>query len=298
MTHNVYIRLASQRVDNTIPVAIDPPKLYTPGEIITCASGFMGGHGTYLEEEAHTASVAGVVQQVNKLISVQPLKNRYDGDVGDVVIGRITDVQQKRWKVDTNSRLDSILLLSSVNLPGGELRRRSVEDEHMMRKYLQEGDLISAEVQKKSHEDGSLLLHTRSLKYGKLSQGVLVKVLPSLVKRRKTHFHNLLCGASIVLGNNGYIWICPTTNRGGDDNMGGFTQNLEEVVPHQDREVIARLRNCILALGNCRLMLYDTSIQYAFEESLKYKVSELLQPEPMFDICFLTQQRLLMQEDE
>lgn len=32
-------------------------------------------------------------------------------------------VQQKRWKVETNSRLDSVLLLSAVNLPGGELVR-------------------------------------------------------------------------------------------------------------------------------------------------------------------------------
>ena len=30
-------------------------------------------------------------------------------------------VGQKRWKVETFSRLDSVLLLSSVNLPGGEL---------------------------------------------------------------------------------------------------------------------------------------------------------------------------------
>jgi hypothetical protein len=48
--------------------------------------------------------------------------------------------------VDTNSRLDSVLALSSVNLPGGELRRRSAEDELSMRRYLQEGDIISAEV--------------------------------------------------------------------------------------------------------------------------------------------------------
>ncbi|KAF2988030.1 hypothetical protein EK904_005606 [Melospiza melodia maxima] len=52
-------------------------------------------------------------------------------------------VQQKRWKVETNSRLDSVLLLSSINLPGGELRRKSAEDELAMRDYLQEGDLIS-----------------------------------------------------------------------------------------------------------------------------------------------------------
>lgn len=37
----------------------------------------------------------------------------------------------------------------------------------MMRKYLQEGDLVSAEVQS-VFSDGSLSLHTRSLKYGKV----------------------------------------------------------------------------------------------------------------------------------
>lgn len=79
------------------------------------------GHGTYEENGDLKASVAGVKEEINKLISVRPLKCRYNGETGDVVIGRITEVQQKRWKVDTNSRLDSILLLSSVNLPGGEL---------------------------------------------------------------------------------------------------------------------------------------------------------------------------------
>jgi hypothetical protein len=59
--------------------------------------------------------------------------------------------------------------------------------------------ILQAEVQS-VYSDGSLSLHTRSLKYGKLGQGILVQVSPSLVKRRKTHFHNLPCGASIILG--------------------------------------------------------------------------------------------------
>ena len=46
---------------------------------------------------------------------------RYVGEVGDVVIGRITQVGNKRWKVDAHAMLDSALLLSCVNLPGGEL---------------------------------------------------------------------------------------------------------------------------------------------------------------------------------
>jgi len=74
-----------------------------------------------MENDVIRSSVAGVVEQVNKLICVKPLKSRYEGEVGDVVVGRVVEVQQKRWKIDTNSKTDSVLLLSSVNLPGGEL---------------------------------------------------------------------------------------------------------------------------------------------------------------------------------
>lgn len=165
----------------------------------------------------------------------------------------------------------------------------------MMRKFLQEGDLISAEVQN-VYNDGSLSLHTRSLKYGKLSQGVLVKVFPSLIKRCKTHFHNLTCGASIIFGNNGFIWISPTVNTD-VEGSGGFTQNLSEPVPRTDRETIVRLRNCILALAHHKMMLYDTSVQYAYDESAKYELDEMAKQEAIFDIALLTQHRLQAQDD-
>lgn len=290
MFQTIHIRLAEDRVNSSFGATSRIPKIYTPGEVISVQKEFMRGHGTYEEDEHLKASVAGIKEQVNKLISIRPLKSRYHGEIGDVVVGRITEVHQKRWKVDTNSRLDSVLLISSVNLPGGELRRRSAEDEHMMRQYLQEGDLISAEVQS-VFTDGSISLHTRSFKYGKLSQGVFVKVFPSLIRRSKTHFHNLPVGASIILGTNGFIWICPTI-KNEEDNVGGFVQNLEEVIPRIDRETISRLRNCILALAYCKKMLYDTSILYAYEESLKYNVAELLVPEAMVDVAILTQHRL------
>ncbi|XP_075210502.1 exosome complex component Rrp4 isoform X2 [Lycorma delicatula] len=233
MSQSGLIRLASARVNSILNSGNEPPMLYTPGQVIP-QEGCMSGHGTYFEHSIAAepselrASVAGVMERVNKLILVKPLKARYYGEVGDVVVGRITEVQQKRWKVDTNSRLDSLLLLSSVNLLGGELRRRSVEDEKMMRKYLTEGDLVSAEVQTIHSSDGTLLLHARSLKYGKLSQGVLVKVYPGLIKRCKTHFQKLACGVSLILGNNGFIWIYPTSDSN-EDEGGGFVQNLDKV---------------------------------------------------------------------
>lgn len=82
---------------------------------------FSSGHGTSTVGDNLVSSVAGVLQKVNKLICVQPVRSRYVGEIGDVVVGRVVEVQQRRWKIETNSRLDSILQLSAVNLPGGEL---------------------------------------------------------------------------------------------------------------------------------------------------------------------------------
>ncbi|VDN56900.1 unnamed protein product [Dracunculus medinensis] len=252
------------------PIGLNCDKLVTPGATISRNVNFMRGHGTYTRDDELIASVGGVVEQVNKLVSVRPIKSRYNGHVGDVVVGRVIEVQQKRWKIETNSRLHSTLMLSSVNLPGGELRRKSLEDQLMMREYLKEGDLISAEVQK-VQSDGQLSLHTRNLRYGKLSMGTLVKVSPYLIKRRKTHFHTFPYGISIILGCNGNIWISPVTSE--DYGLtGGYVQNLEEVISMEIRTAIARTANCINILAKYNIPIYDTTIILAYEASNDYEV--------------------------
>lgn len=79
------------------------------------------GHGTYVSAGSLKATVAGVEQNINKLVTVSPLRCRYNGEIGDVVIGRVTELVHKRWKIDINARLDAVLLLTSIQLPGGEL---------------------------------------------------------------------------------------------------------------------------------------------------------------------------------
>ena len=108
---------------------------------------------------------------MNRLLSVIPLRGRYSPETGDHVIGRITDVGNKRWKVDIGAKQDAILMLGSVNLPGGVLRRKSESDELQMRNFLKEGDLLNCEVQT-IFNNGIASLHTRSLKYGKLRNGI------------------------------------------------------------------------------------------------------------------------------
>ena len=129
------------RSRSTIPVV-------SPGEPIPVEPGFLRGHGTTVRSDGVlVATVAGVVEHVNKLVSVRPLRARYHGEVGDVVVCRIVEVGAKRWKADVNARQNAILLLSSVNLPGGVQRRRTAEDQLNMRQFYVEGDLVSAEVQ-------------------------------------------------------------------------------------------------------------------------------------------------------
>lgn len=251
-------------------------QLTVPGALISSATGLLRGHGTYLQEESLYASLPGTIVQTNKLIRVKPIKSRYQGEIGDVIVGRIVEVQQKRWRVDANARLHSILLLTSVNLPGGELRRKSIEDELLMREYLREGDLVSAEVQQCFH-DGALSLHTRSLKYGKLGQGQLVKVLPHLVRRRKTHFHNLPFGASAILGCNGYIWISRLKSQD-EQKTGGYVDDTE-LVPVETRDVIARTANCVKLLARNSVPLYDTTIIMAYNVSQPFATRQLIRDE-------------------
>lgn len=60
-----------------------------------------------------------------------------------------------------------------------------------------------------------------------------------------------------------------------------------------DRDTMARVKNCIAALVASKMMLDDTSIMFAYEESLKYEhVKDLLDPEAMLDVAFLTEHRI------
>lgn len=189
-----------------------PTTLVTPGEALTTSPQWMRGHGTYLSPPSTiTSSLLGHITKTNKLLSVTPLHSRYTPEIGDLVIGRISEVQAKRWKVDIGSHQHAALLLSSINLPGGILRKRTSTDELQIRTFFSEADLVVAEVQS-LFQDGSASLHTRSLKYGKLRNGMLVVVPAAMVPRSKNHTV-VLAGApgagevEVVLGVNGFVWI-------------------------------------------------------------------------------------------
>lgn len=93
-------------------------KFTEPGQLITADTSYLRGHGTLSVDSKLVSASLGTVERINKLVTVKPFRCRYSGNIGDVVIGRIKEVGSKRWRVQTNSKQDSTLLLSSINLPG------------------------------------------------------------------------------------------------------------------------------------------------------------------------------------
>ncbi|RDB15864.1 Exosome complex component rrp4 [Hypsizygus marmoreus] len=258
-------------------------KLTYPGESLTSSQSYMRGHGTYVDNEEVIASVAGTVERVNKLVTVRAIRTRYNPEVGDLVVGRITEVQPRRWKVDANSRQDAVLMLSSVNLPGGVQRRKLESDELQMRTFFEEGDLLVAEVQA-FFSDGAMSLHTRSLKYGKLRNGQLVSIPPILVRRLKSHFIALPCGVDLILGLNGYIWVSKHVKESDQEGEEGFDteavySNQNDEIDESTRLAISRVTNIIRVLASRFVPLSDTLLLEAYEWTVDQEggVKDLLQ---------------------
>lgn len=317
--------------------------LVVPGQVLAVsqkqdeASSFLRGHGTYIEsalddnnhdDDDHlvqgglsdedtrlVASTVGMVQRVNKLVSVLPLSERggYTGQVGDLVVGRILTVSPTRWTVQLSPgggpTSEASLPLSGVYLPGGAQRMRTAQDARAMRFFLKEGDLVAAEIHKVPSANagsGSWQLHTRSSRYGKLENGCMVEVPPFLVPRRKQHVSTLNLPKSpssldgppspilVIFGCNGSIWLQRDISV--FDNMGTASApsgGPELVELHQqqqethatttysldDRRALCRLSNIIQILVTAKQACTVENLERLYAESLGYSPSKLLHPD-------------------
>lgn len=229
------------------------------------------------------------MQKTNKLLSVRPLRARYTPEIGDLVVGRIVEVQTKRWKVDVAAALLANLPLSAINLPGGILRKRTSTDELQIRTFFAEGDLLVAEVQS-LFQDGSAALHTRSLKYGKLRNGVFLAVSGTGggggVVRARRQVWTVQTGngggeVEVVLGVNGYIWIAKRAEDGGPGSnkqvaitrleegvSGAMYSSQNDEIGVATRREIARLAGCIRALVEGGVRVDEEMVMRAYQASL------------------------------
>lgn len=204
--------------------------IYFPGECICEAEGYIRGHGTQEEGNTIVSTYFGKKNIINKLITIEPaFPLRYSPEIGDVVVGRIIEIFNKKWRVETNSRFETSLSLSAINLPGVVQRRKLESDEIQMRSFFNINDVIVAEIQK-INKNGSATLHTRSNKYKRLSKGTMISVPISLIPPLKSRFieNNDI---EIIVGMNGYIWV--------------GCNKIEQNSVRQISNIISKINQCI-----------------------------------------------------
>ena len=213
------------------------------------------------------ASVLGKVNTISKLVTVIPSKFPYVPEVGDVIIGRIISVEKKLWRVNLNAQREGILNLTAINLPQGEQRIRNEEDQMSMRIYFKENDLFSGEIQQIT-QNGNIHIQTRNLKYGKLKNGILVKVNHSLIKKKKHQFIEIVYNIKIILALNGYCWIYYSTVKIEDEYFSDDKNkidiiNKEEKIDEKSCILIILIRNIIKNIDEAEIEIKkETIIRY------------------------------------
>ena len=205
-------------------------------------------------------------------------------------------MQTSRWKVDIAAPLLAHLPLSAIHLPGGIFRRRTTTDELAIRSFFSEGDLLVAEVQSVFH-DGAAGLHTRSLRYGKLRNGVFLAVTSGVVRAKRQVWTVATAHAGgdvdVVLGVNDYIWICAHTSAAlaakakisradlsdrsstnPDQDSETIYLNRNDPIAPATRRKIARLAGCIAALTRARVRVDEEMIMRAYDAAVEISDEE------------------------
>ncbi|CAD2090013.1 exosome complex component RRP4, putative [Plasmodium vinckei lentum] len=274
----------NKNADNSCP---NIKKLVLPGEAVLekkDKARFLKGSGLYEEEEKFSACILGSVNYINKLVYVEPLRGKYTGSVGDLLVGKIKDINNDKWVVEIGSYCRALLSITQTNISLFSQRIRLYNDVINMINIYKPNDVIACEVQR-ILTDGCIVLHTRSSIYGKLSNGILITVPQTLVQNQKKHIFVFPCNVQIILGMNGFIWISSPIKKSKDTNPNSIDENIEgnkfEEVDDTTRKNISIISNIIKLLAKYHINInYDiiTKIYMQYTSNKSNTPSYILKP--------------------
>jgi exosome complex component RRP4 len=163
----------------------------------------LSGEGTYVEGRKVYSLCYGIVERGKGKIRVVPLSGKYIPARGDVLVGKIIDVDVLGWEVDINSPYKAYLHVTECpyRISPGELSQ-----------HLKVGDLILTKIiDVDLSMNVNLTMNEQSL--GHIRVGRIIEISPTRVPRligRGGSMINLLkrkCGCEIFVGRNGRVWL-------------------------------------------------------------------------------------------
>lgn len=192
-------------MDEKQNLKIDDKQIVCPGEVLAVGMDYLPGQGMYRHGNDIIASRLGLVKIEGKVLKIIPLSGKYLPKRGDVIIGRVKDVNFSGWSVETNSAYPAMLSMKDAT---SDFIRRGAD----LTRYFDIGDyLVTKIINVTSQNLIDLTMKGPGLK--KLEGGRIMKVAASKVPRiigKQGSMVSMIKKATncnIVVGQNGVVWI-------------------------------------------------------------------------------------------
>jgi len=188
-----------------MPTFYERRQLVTPGDLLA-EGDYIAGESTYKENGKVYATRVGLVEYKERIVSIVALKAFYIPNIGDTIIGKVTDVTLGGWIVDINAPYPALLRASDVM----ERSYRPQKDE--LSSIYDVGDLIIAKIVSYDRTRDPLLT-VREPGLGKISRGQILEITPTKIPRiigRKGSMIGMIkqeTGCHILLGQNGLVLV-------------------------------------------------------------------------------------------
>jgi exosome complex component RRP4 len=177
-------------------------KIVIPGEVIVKGNDYLPGEGTEKKGEEIIAIKYGLVEEVERLIKIIPLSGIYNPRRGNVVIGKVENINFNGWNINIGAPESTFLSLMEVP---GYVNKNELDD------VMDIGDMVVAKIWGVNRRGIDLSIKSRGL--GKIDKGIIIKINPNKVPRiigKEGSMIKLIkekTDCNITVGQNGLIWI-------------------------------------------------------------------------------------------
>ena len=178
-------------------------ELVLPSQLIGDAKKLKQGTGTFVEDGKIYAERLGILNVKDGVVTITPLRGKYEPKAGDVVVGIVIEVGAAVWMVDINSIYPAFLHINEVPW-FVEIGNTS--------KFLNYGDVILAKIKSAGDPDKvQITLKDRGLH--KINGGTLIETEPTKVPRIIGKNASMITALKrytncrIFVGRNGRIWV-------------------------------------------------------------------------------------------
>src|SRR3989344_688055 len=179
--------------------------IVVPGQDLATGMDFLPASGTFRDNHKIVATQLGSVSVNGRLIKIIPLNGRYVPKRGDVVIGKIMDMNFSNWFVDIGYANDAVLSSKEISVD-------YVEKGTDLSQYYDLGDYIVAGITNVSKLK-LIDLTMRGPGLRKLTNGRIVRIssvkVPRLIGKEGSMISMIkeITECKIMVGQNGIVWI-------------------------------------------------------------------------------------------